>query len=434
MRSAARTSAADADACDIDAGPLGPGEENAPMTLLRHLLVMIVVLAMSVTAAFGSATVYLKDGRVLEGDIVRETDSFIFVRVMIGGVGKDELVLRSDIERIEREPEPAEDAGEEKLDEIDRDLAEDEAAAPSDGAVRVAFITLEEMVGPFMFAPALSDSVDALEDDDADVVILRINSGGGALAEIEPLIEVIEDEIKPEYRVAAWIESAISAAAMTASICEEIYFMSEGNLGAATGFRQTGSGAEAMGGRELEEVLKIMEGVSDRGQKNPLVMRAMQVPTNLSADFTSDGRVVWRNDLEGEHIVATENDILTFDSQTAVKYQYARGVADTKDELMRMMGYSDWVEVGHDADEVQQRHREEVARGQTEINKAFQLLQLAMQNGDVSKARRYLGQLKAWATRNEAFVKYNGLSDENFRNVEREIDRLRREQRRDRRR
>jgi hypothetical protein len=174
----------------------------------------------------------------------------------------------------------------------------------------------------------------------------------------------------------------------------------------------------------------MMEGVSERGQKDPLVMRAMQVPTNLSADFTSDGRIVWRNDLKGEEIVATEDDILTFDSQTAVKYQYARGVADSKDELMRQMGYTDWVEVGEDADEIQQRHREEVARGETEINKISTLLQIAMQNGDLSKARRYMGQLKAWAARNEAFVKYNGLSDETFRQLERELDRMRREQQR----
>jgi len=402
------------------------------MNLLRHLVIALAVLAACVTTAFGSATIHLKDGRVLEGEIVRETDTFLFIRVMIGGVGKDELVLRSNIDRIEAAEAPATAPGDE-MDELDRDAESEDAAASRDGAVRVAFITLEEMVGPFMFAPALSDSVEALEDDDVDVVILRFNSGGGALAEIEPLIEVIEDEIKPEYRVAAWIESAISAAAMTASICEEIYFMSEGNLGAATGFRQGGSGAESIAGRELEEVLRLMEGVSERGQKNPLVMRAMQVPTELSVDFTSDGRVVWRNDLEGEHIVATENDILTFDSQTAVKYQYARGVANSKDELMRQMGYSDWVEVGFDADEIQQRHREEVARGQTEIQKAFQLLQLSLASGDVVKAQRYLGQLKAWATRNEAFVKYNGLTDENLRQAEREIDRVRREQRRDRR-
>jgi len=408
------------------------------MRAFRFLLLTLALFA-TATSAFADK-VHLTDGRVIEGDIIREAESFIYVRVMIGGVPKDELVLRSKIESIERdEPEeaPEKDAG---RDEWDDDF--DDADEPRDGSVRVAFITLEDTVGQYMFAPALHDAVEAIEDDDVDVVILQVNSGGGALVEIEPLINVIEDEIKPNYRVAAWIESAISAAAMTSSICEEIYFMSEGNMGAATGFRQTSSGAERMEGRELEEVLRWMETVSERGQKDPLIMRAMQVPTNLSADFASDGSVVWRNDLDGQHIVATEEDILTFDSQTAVKYKYAQGVADTKDELMNAMGISDWVEVAKDGDEVMVRHREEVRRGDAEVGKLWTLFNIAANQGDITKARRYLAQLKAWGQRNEAFAKYGGggsppLNDDVFREIERQIDReLRRQktQRRDRRR
>ncbi len=399
------------------------------MRVFRFIIVALVV-ALAAASAFGDR-VHLTDGRVLEGEIVRETDGFIYVRVMIGGVSKDELVLRSNISKIEREEPVKEEASDDDDDWFD----DDEGDAPSDGSVRVAFITLEEMVGPYMFAPAFSDAVDEIEDDDVDVVILRVNSGGGALIEIEPLINVIEDEIKPNYRVAAWIESAISAAAMTSSVCEEIYFMSEGNMGAATGFRQTGNGAQRMDGRELEEVLRWMETVSERGQKNPLIMRAMQVPTNLSVDFAADGSVVWRNDLQGEHIVATEDDILTFDSQTAMKYKYAQGVADTKDELMRTMGISDWVEVAKDGDEVMQRHREEVRRGDAEVGKLWALFNIAaQQDQDITKARRYLAQLKAWGKRNKAFAKYGGggsppLSEEVFRQIERQIDREVRRQR-----
>ncbi len=394
------------------------------MRAIRFLILTVALLA-SATVAHAER-VHLTDGRVLEGEIIREAEGFIYVRVMIGGVAKDELVLRSKIESIEREEAPAKNT--ESADDDDW-YDDDDGAAPNDGSVRVAFITLEEMVGPYMFAPALKEAVDAIEDDDVDIVILRLNSGGGALVEIEPLINVIEDDIKPNYRVAAWIESAISAAAMTSSICEEIYFMSEGNLGAATGFRTTSSGAERMDGRELEEVLRWMETVSERGQKNPLIMRAMQVPTNLSADFAADGSVVWRNDLEGQHIVATTNDILTFDSQTAIKYKYAQGVADSKDELMRAMGVSDWVEVGQDGDEVMVRHREEVRRGDAEVGKLWRLFSIAAnEDGDITKARRYLSQLKAWGKRNKAFAKYGGggsppLNDDVFREIERQMDR-----------
>lgn len=406
------------------------------MPARRIFTILIAALAVLLTASASLADkVHLKNGRVLEGEIIRETDGFLYVRVMIGSVGKDELVLRSDVDRIERTPEAEPEQPKRSVRSGD-DLTDDEpAASPRDssGAVRVAFITLEEMVGPYMFAPAFSDSVKALEDDDIDVVILRINSGGGALAEIEELSDVIEEEIKPKYRVAAWIESAISAAAMTASTCEEVYFMSEGNLGAATAFSPGAGGATRLDGLVLEQVLQLMVGISERGNRDPLVMRAMQIPMELSADFTADGQIIWRNDLKGQEVVSTMDDILTFDSQTAMRYRYARGVADTKDELMKLMGYTDWVEAGQDADEIQQRHRAEVARGETEVGKVWQKFNIAAEQGDFAKVRQYLGQLKAWGTRNKAFAKYGGggsppLSDEVFREIERQIDRQRRQQ------
>ncbi len=362
-------------------------------TLLRNVF---LAGAIALTAATGAVAdrVMLNDGRVLEGEIIRETEGFLYVRVLIGDIGKDELVLRSDIKSIERvEAEKVDSPRRPAAAADDWSDADVDVMEHSDGSVRVAFITLEEMVGPFMYAPALKDAVDAIADDDIDVVILRINSGGGALVEIEPLIDVIEDEIKPKYRVAAWIESAISAAAMTGSICEEIYFMSEGNMGAATGFSTDASGkATRMDGIGLEQVLRWMGEVSERGQKDPLIMRAMQVPTNLSADIAADGSVVWRNDLDGEYIVSTEDGILTFDSQTAIKFKYAQGIADTKDELMRVMGISDWVEAGRDGDRSMVEHRETMARGQVEAGRIWQLFNIAANNGEMAQARRYLSQ------------------------------------------
>ena len=380
--------------------------------------------------------VYLNDGRVLEGDVVRETDGFIYVRVMIGGVGKDELVLRSDIDRIEKDaPAPVEKPRHAR-DDFDEPEVDDSALEDRDGATRVAFLTLEGMVGMYMNSDALRDSIESIEDDNIDVVVIQVNSGGGFTHEVQRLSDVIENEIKPKYRVVAWIESAISAAAMTSCTCEEIYFRSEGNLGAATEFRGNGSGGQVHStGRDLEEVLAEMEAISARGDRNPLIMRAMQKPTNLSADFTSDGTVVWRNDLEGEHIVSTEDAILTFDSINAVKYKFAQGVADTKDELMESMGISDWVEAGHSAGEIQIRYREELDRGMTEVVKIWQLFNIAANNGEISRARRYLGQLKGWGKRIHAFPLYGAqgqtppLNDDVFREIERQLDREARRQR-----
>ena len=47
--------------------------------------------------------------------------------------------------------------------------------------------------------------------------------------------DVIHEQYKKKFRTVAWIDSAISAAAMTAHCLEEIYFTPQGNYGAARG-------------------------------------------------------------------------------------------------------------------------------------------------------------------------------------------------------
>src|SRR5690606_35039853 len=126
-----------------------------------------------------------------------------------------------------------------------------------DGATRVTFISLEEMVGPFLNADALRHSLELVKDEKPDISVLAVNSGGGALTEVQPLSDLIHKELKKDYRVVAWIRSAISAAAMTSLNCEEIYMMREGNIGAAVAFMQTGSGTKALEGEELEQVLVL---------------------------------------------------------------------------------------------------------------------------------------------------------------------------------
>lgn len=247
-----------------------------------------------------------------------------------------------------------------------KDKAQDHRSKVTDKAIpRGAVITMGErndmnMVGVFLTAETLRRMMPMLEEEKVDVVVFRFYSGGGYGSEVMPMSDVVE-EYKKKFVSVAWIESAISAAAMTAHTFEDIYFTSQGNYGACTGFY--GSLDRPVTGRELEKALAEMEVISGRGKHDPKIMRAMQIsssdedvrtlqiapPTGaLSANIDENGDVMWFQDsTSGKYVInpSAGRRILTFNSETAEKFKFSRGTADTLDELAKKMGFQEieWV-------------------------------------------------------------------------------------------
>ena len=177
--------------------------------MFRILLACLAVL-MSVAIASARDIVILKDGRQVEGDIVREIDGNIWMIVYIGDVKQQEFFASTAIKEIMRDAAP--DVAEQPADDGNDDAA-------GRGAPKGMVITLEGMVGVEMAAHKLEELIPQIEKEigEGGILVLKINSGGGFLAEIQLLSDVIEYQLKPKFEVVGWIESAISAAAMTGS-------------------------------------------------------------------------------------------------------------------------------------------------------------------------------------------------------------------------
>lgn len=377
---------------------------NRPM---RKLLSLLACLTLAFTAVVGRAAaddrVHLKDGRVVEGRIEQEIDGNVWLVRKIGTIEQREFFRASDVEKIERDAEaaPAADAKASAKPEASSRTR----AGSQNRANRAAVITLGEggskdMVGIYMTAEALKRAIPLLEQENVGIVVFHVNSGGGMLLEIQKLSDVIENEYKPRFRVAAWIESAISAAAMTSHAIEDIYFMPQGNYGACTGWF---GALQAVQGRELEEVLYMMEKISARGKHDPQIMRSMQIMEPLSCSIDSNGDVKWFNSLDGDHIVNPEGRILTFNAVDAEKYRFSKGTASTLDQLARAMGVPEIEWVGEwrsgylwpisKAEELQMKFRETTYRDEVNTNQYFDTYQNAIQAAQSEQDRTRRGAL-----------------------------------------
>ena len=395
------------------------------------LLGPVAAACLSLAAAMPASAedkIILKDGRVLTGEIVREIDGFLWFRV--NSVDPAQFFSTEDIRTIERDTGSAKPATATPTAATPAPTALTPVTAPAasepvpepvksvgPGAPKAVVITLGEnnrdMVGMYMTAHSLREAIPVLKKDGVDIVVFRINSGGGALLEIQRLSDVIHNEYKKEFRVVAWIESAISAAAMTAHCIEEIYFTPEGNYGACTGWF---GALTAVSGRDLEVVYAMMEKISARGGYAPEIMKAMQhTDYQLSCSIDANGDVHWEVGDGAQFVVNPKDRILTFDSQEALRYKFSKGTAETLAELEKAMGLTEVEWLGerrkgfmwpiHRAEQMQMDYRAQVAKDESQSQEYFfqynASVQLARGEQDktkrgafVGRARRNLDQIK----------------------------------------
>lgn len=310
-----------------------------------------------------------------------------------------------------------------------------------DGKNRAAVITFGDekyghMVGIYATADSFHNCIKLLEEEKVDTVVVRFKSGGGMLLEIQKLSDVFHNEYKKKFRLVAWIDSAISAAAMSAHCFEEIYFTPQGNYGACTGF----SGRlNAMKGPGLEQVLIMMEKISARGNYPKEIMRAMQISSEeeesaslriqppwgaLSCTVNKDtGEVKYFQDATSGQIVLNPKGgvhILTFNSEQAAQVKFSKGTASNLDELAKAMGLTEVEWVGKKDKEYiwpvckaeqymldfRKRTKTDESDFRRYVNNINTNLGLAQQANQTERAK-FIGQVRQWLNQVKTMVKNN---------------------------
>lgn len=382
---------------------------------------MVSVLAVAAlfagAQAFAADKLHLKDGKVLEGTVLVEGKGYVQFKYTIAGIEQTRTFLENEYKKIEKDavttPTPV--AGDTKS----------EAAASSEkkpGVTRIAFLNFGppsqwseqcgNMVGVEISAEAFKNAIPMLKKQNVDTVVIRVNSGGGYTLEMEKFQDLFHNEYKKNFRTVAWIESAISAAAMSPWVIEEFYFMKKGSMGACT---EWSGMLKASKGYRLEMVLYKMEEASAKGGHNPYIMKAMQIQHGLSV--TKDpitGKVTWYdNTTAGKKIINRDQDILTITALDAVEYGLARAIADTPEELAKAMlgDNAEYEIVAKDVSAyVDNFMREQTKAEKTAIEVAIkysnairlaQAVQDKQERGaQVNIAKKQLAQLRKWVKMN----------------------------------
>ena len=384
-----------------------------------------------VGTALAQDVITTTDGKTYEGEIVRETDAMVYVKIKIGTIERTITIWKDKIDKIEREADQAAAEADDKSDsgrgdatggqqnneEGEEDLAtalgvasadndmraSSESARTDPNAKRIVVIPLYEMVGHYFRSDKIEESIRVAEEYEPEIIIFQIESGGGMLYELYRIRDTLS-ELREKYRLVAWVKTAISAAAMTAVNCPEIYFMNEGNMGAATAFNP-GTG-QSIQGAELEQWLNDAAAMAEAGGHNGLVVKAMIDPRfHVTADIevlpNGKKNVTFYEGNQGDHLVSPAGKILSLTAYDAEKFGFSLGTADDVDELARFLNLDNWVEVTDKSRKVQEDWWATLDAAKIEVPKLAMRLDIYSTGSrtDLGRQAEILRELIRWAKR-----------------------------------
>lgn len=161
--------------------------------------------------------------------------------------------------------------------------------------------------------------LEAAVEAGADIVIIELDTYGGALNDADEIRTRILDFDRPIY---AWInKDAASAGALISIACDSIYMASGSSIGAAT---VVGGDGAAAPDKYQSYMRSIMRSTAEAKGRNPALAEAM-----VDEDIDLDS-------------IATEGKVLTLSVSEAIKYDFCEAELNTLEEVIEQVGVKNY--------------------------------------------------------------------------------------------
>jgi hypothetical protein len=314
----------------------------------------VLALGTTLVAAIASAdTIVLRNGRRLQGELIRKDQKEVVFRVIMYGAKMTKVFKPTEVEHIiegpvtpaEKKPDKEPEKDEEKLPEDGLGMLPDPPEAPpvvEYDQPTYYLIPLEGEVGKTFLARVLKESLDDAVRRKPTVVILRVDSPGGLISECEEMIQILR-RYNHRLRIVAYVRDAISAAAITSLAAREIYFEPGGTFGAAKAFRMGATGISDVDEKFRSVWRAKARGAAEIGGHSRLLAQAM-IDNRLQLHWVEqDGKKVIKEG-RGDNMITKRGQLLTMTAGEALACGFSSGTAQNLEDLGKRMGIGSWVE------------------------------------------------------------------------------------------
>jgi hypothetical protein len=324
---------------------------------------------------------FMKNGQVLVGKIVRETTDNIVFRLKLAGMETEVTYERNLIDKVVRstskiEAEP----------EVAAKATETTASAPNAGFIagdgtRYSIIELTGEFGTEISQTPIRQALKNAREQKADIVIFVLDAkweqspleplpndaaNFDEVFRAEDIVPILVEEVPNTWekapRIVFWVKKAMAGASMLPLVAKEIYFSPEGTIGGIGNltFMMQGQGDEVV--REKQRSLRMghAEGWAIRGGYDYRIIQAMArieyvlsvrykdgkpelfegMPSNPSEELLTDNGMNENADDVVDRVNGVGNDVLTLNERNARMLGLSKGTVATKDELLDALGLS----------------------------------------------------------------------------------------------
>ena len=307
----------------LRAGPArGPG-----------LLLLAAAVLLASAGAASADKVYCKDGTVTTGQIIADTGDSIVLAV--GKTGEKTIVSISikDIKAVVNEAQPQGEAPK---------LPPATAPADPDAAQGVGYYPLPIVgeIGLDVKAKTLALALEDARQRGPDYVVLYIDSAGGSVNETRLILDVLAEA--QDLKLAAYVEQALSAAAIIALACPDICMKPSAVLGGVVPFKVGPEGTPQAVEEKFEAIIRAQfRAAAEMGGHPSVLVEAMMNPNMQLFLIEKDGKKTLAAQGEGK-LLKDKGKVLALTAKEAMECGLVKGTARNLESMHEAMGIEAW--------------------------------------------------------------------------------------------
>jgi len=330
----------------VSAAPGDGGRRMGRAMKRASMAISCIGLVSALAGALQGDTLVTTEGRSFHGRLVSEDGGRIVFEIHQYGAKMLKTFRKAQVKSITRGAAATRPAG--APPEKPRDPGPKPPPIVKYDLPNYYVIPFEGHIGMHVTGPYLARCLADVARRRPDVVVLYVDSAGGVTSEVDRLVELIGVHGK-ELRIVAYVRKALSAAAITALACKEIYVEPRAIFGAATAYQTGALDLPVAIAEKFQSAWRARaRSAAAVGGHNPLLAEAM-IDSSLQLHLVREktGRVRVEAG-PGAKMLTARGKLLTMTAAEAVEAGLAKAAVENLVELGDKLGFPRWVECqGH---------------------------------------------------------------------------------------